>query len=528
MGNLLMKRNGSDYKDSDRRDIVLDEFKIHKKGTKIENKEDALFMRSLTTSRDDSGQSSSSSDVFVDSSRDEEDEKEEERGLRGQSSILMSAPIISLTVLYLNMLEKQFNSVLRRLFDNPPYITYQSVGLNVLLMAMLIISAINGILGTRTTKVIGIYSFIIFQTMVPLYFVIISWPIVWAIRKCGGLRPVDNIKRNWRVYLLLAGIDSISSLLSIFPVLYLSGHLYLMLSQFILPINMLLSRVLSTSRYSEAHFMGAILILFGCIIALMSPVVVTDDRNLSRFVIEIGNIDSDVIVWSFITIVTLLPKALSNIYKEKYTNRDKFNAIHFNTWIATFQLPISWIMTLLIMIPFPPPMFYVPAEKFLDYFSDSFKVLFNIDLMNNNNDSYNITINANDTYLVGREILNPFDSMANLNNTGPLEKINTPMTDSISIFGLFMIYVIVNVPYNNLYLQVIKKFNSNIAVIWSILAIFLMEIGYNWEWLAGPAYDPLKIYDIFVLVIVIIGSMTYKLSKPIQGKAFKCKQLLFC
>ena len=90
-----------------------------------------------------------------------------------------------------------------------------------------------------------------------------------------------------------------ASIIQIFSATYLPGPLVILLSQAAIPVSMVISKYLLKATYNKYQYVGA-LVVAGGIIVVLAPTISGGGS----------------ILWSIMMMVSTIPMALSNVYKE--------------------------------------------------------------------------------------------------------------------------------------------------------------------------------------------------------------------
>ena len=256
------------------------------------------------------------------------------------------------------------------------------------------------------------------------------------------------------------------NLLSTFPQPHLGGAITNIMTQVVLPFNMLGSLLFLGTRYKQVHYVGAILVIYGVLINLMpfflgqvakSPDNKYYDPNL---------------FWIMLNTVATVFAAASNIYTEVCLKDYDLDVWYANAWIATYQLVMGIVTcwTLSIQV-FTDPNPAVSIQQYGNYFYQATRCFFGysaVDVMNG--DSYDC---------------------------------NQP------ILLVFCIYIFFNIIFNMLMLYVFKKGSSVLFVVSSAVALPLADFLYMIPLIAGPAIQAFTLYDGFALFIMMLALYVY-------------------
>lgn len=106
-------------------------------------------------------------------------------------------------------------------------------------------------------------------------------------------------------FLVYGALDTLFNILSTWPVEPLGGTVANVLSQTVLPMNMLLSFLMLKTRYGKVHLVGATLAIYGVLIRL-SPAMMGDESDGGSAK------GGAVFLWALVLVVSQIPSALSN------------------------------------------------------------------------------------------------------------------------------------------------------------------------------------------------------------------------
>lgn len=103
---------------------------------------------------------------------------------------------------------------------------------------------------------------------------------------------------------------------------YVNGPLQAVLLQFQLPMTMLLSFIVLGYRYHWNHFIGVVLIIAGIVLGFWPDI----------------KIQSGIILWIIIFLLSTIPLSLSYILKEKWIKQADLNILYFRAWDSFFEV----------------------------------------------------------------------------------------------------------------------------------------------------------------------------------------------
>lgn len=288
-------------------------------------------------------------------------------------------------------------------------------------------------------------------------------------------------------YMLMALFDTLYNLLGAFPTphigyvpvchttdwlvqtsrclfLYLNrGNMANVLNQLNLPFNMLLSYMFLQTRFKRGHILGSILVLYGGMVNLIPAITGQDNANTP----------DPSAGWISLYIISLVPAAISNVYKEIGLKDVDLDIWYANIWISFYQLIIgaATIWTVRITAFSDPP---VPWADFPSYVAKAHKCFI-----------------GEEVELNGKVL--PCDS-------GVLE--------------VFLVFIVFNTIYNQLMLYIFKEGSSVLFVVSSAVGLPLTDLLYMLPFLTGKfAGQAFTIYDGFALFVLVMGLLVYHSEK---------------
>jgi hypothetical protein len=99
------------------------------------------------------------------------------------------------------------------------------------------------------------------------------------------------------------------------------------LSQITLPFNMVLSMIFLETHYHKAHIMGAVMVLYGAMVCMIP---------IFRGEVALNSPDPTW-GWILLFIVSLVPAASSNVYKEIGLKDVDLDVWYANAWVSVYQ-----------------------------------------------------------------------------------------------------------------------------------------------------------------------------------------------
>ena len=147
------------------------------------------------------------------------------------------------------------------------------------------------------------------------------------------------------VYLYMGSLDAASATLGAIAGAYCPGEMQTILNQMIIPLTMLGAAIFLGATFAGHQVWGSALILFGAGIASADYFFHPHGDD----VLSTGGMSfSATIVLYFMSIV---PSALSNIYKERKLKELDMNEVHTSTIVSFWQLLIGFVFLPLMSLP---------------------------------------------------------------------------------------------------------------------------------------------------------------------------------
>ncbi|OQR92824.1 Drug/Metabolite Transporter (DMT) Superfamily, partial [Thraustotheca clavata] len=267
-------------------------------------------------------------------------------------------------------------------------------------------------------------------------------------------------------FMIMGLFDTLYNLLSSFPTPHIGGNLANALNQLNLPFNMILSFIFLSTRYKKPHLLGAVLVLYGAMVCMI-PVFQGQVA---------ANMPDPTAGWILLYIVSLLPAAGSNVYKEIGLKDVDLDIWYANAWVSFYQ--VGWGILTIWTVRFKA--FCDPPVEWSDF--------------------GNYVTQAHECFL-----------------GNPASFGGKTISCDQGVFGTFMLYIFFNCVFNQLMLYIFKEGSSVLFVVSSAICLPLTDILYMVPFLAGPqATQAFTIYDGFALFILIIGMVIYHSEKEIR------------
>eukprot|EP00808_Paulinella_micropora_P025924 g9735.t1 len=294
--------------------------------------------------------------------------------------------------------------------------------------------------------------------------------LVFLFRLRNG--KVSQLQRTfpWWKFALMGFLDSFSSLFSAVGGASTDGQVQTLLNQAGIPMTMLLSYYLLSSTYTRGQHVGAGLIVLGAMLGAIPSGGAGSQAT-----------PSSTPIGTFIFALSLLPNALSNVYKEGNFKDTTLDVYYMTTSITIFQTIFGFLSLPLLALP---GFGGVPLSDVGDQFALGWRCF------------------------TGR----------------PVQGFHC-VGSGVTI--TFISYISVNFVYNVLIMAMTQKFTAMVVLIVSCLSMPVTNIAFTFQWVMGDEAEALTIGLVTGLVVVIVGFLLYSLNPdesagdimPIQGVA---------
>lgn len=345
--------------------------------------------------------------------------------------------------------------------------------LTVALLVLIATRSVDRVIFTRLAISYSNYLWFLANFILPIAFLVISWPIVWY--KMLFTKQITPEMRAFPQYkfLIMGLLDTLYNLFSTFPQPKLGGDLSNVMSQVVLPFNMIGSMIFLGTRYKKCHWIGSTLVIYGVMVNLL-PFFEGNESHKDG-----GHPDTydPTPFWIGLSVFSMVFAAASNIYKEIGLKDADLDVWYANAWIGLYQL-ISGALTIwTISVPAfqEPPINLSLLPKYL--------------------------VNAWNCFF-GSEVHNTI--------TGELELCNG------NVAATFLFFIVFNIVYNMLMLYIFKGGSSVLFVVSSAVCLPLADLLYNIPLIAGSAYEAFTIYDGFALFVLVMAILTYYSEKEVR------------
>ncbi|KAI9989692.1 hypothetical protein PInf_019977 [Phytophthora infestans] len=331
--------------------------------------------------------------------------------------------------------------------------------LAVALCLLIMARCVDRVLYTRITYDYTEFLWYFTNVILPVAFLVSSAPVVaYKIYFTDDITPEMREFPHYK-YMLMALFDTLYNLLGAFPTPHIGGNMANVLNQLNLPFNMVLSYMFLQTRFKRGHILGSILVLYGGMVNLIPALTGQDNANTP----------DPSIGWISLYIVSLVPAAASNVYKEIGLKDVDLDIWYANIWISFYQLIIGFA-TIWTSVQRSP----VPWAGFPSYLWKAHECFI-----------------GNEVELNGKDL--PCDS---------------------GVLAVFLVFIVFNTIYNQLMLYIFKEGSSVLFVVSSAVGLPLTDLLYMIPLLTGKAASQaFTIYDGFSLFVLVMGLLVYHSEK---------------
>lgn len=269
-------------------------------------------------------------------------------------------------------------------------------------------------------------------------------------------------------FAVMGGYDSVSGIMSTFAINYItSSSIIVLVQQSAIPISMIISKITLNSTYTKNQYLGASIVMFGIVVVLIPTFLAPADAAPG------SGSPMMQLVWIMVMVLSCVPMCLSSVYKEKALGEAEIDCTYLNGWVAVFQS--------LIAIPLCIPSAAVqqmPVSNIMPNLYGGLRCSFGLNTIT--------------------ESYNPF---------------NQPLDDCTAAPFYVSTYFFFNIVYNFLIVVIIKYGSANILWLASTVIVPLSNVAFSLKFMPGS--QPLKVWDIVGLVVIMAGLVVYRFMEQI-------------
>jgi hypothetical protein len=378
----------------------------------------------------------------------------------------------------------------------------KSAVLSAAVVALIFFRSVDQVIFYRINFMYAYYVFVLSAIILPSAFILVSIPVVCYKLYCtDDITPAMRAFPSWK-FAVMGLLDALFNILSTLPVQHIGGSMANVLSQTVLPINMLLAYAFLGTRYKNCHYLGALLVVYGVLVKMM-PVLFNLDG-------EGGGSMGGGVGWICLLVFSQFFSAGSNVFKEIGLKGVDMDEWYMNLWVALWQMFFGALCFWQGYVgAFTDPLPAVGACEGCTW-SAMFK-------------GSNACFWGGTVDIAGPASSPTFDDATCTQLGGtffpPNDGAGVPPGDSCcrkdcetefgtpsSVFGTFLVF---NVTFNMLMLFVFKHGSSVLFVVANAARLPLVQCLLMWKWLAGPSDQKFAVYDGYALFALVLAVVVY-------------------
>jgi hypothetical protein len=317
---------------------------------------------------------------------------------------------------------------------------------------------------------------------VPMCFVYII-PMIWYYGDTVISEEQKKIPKY--KFAVMGAYDSVAGIMQVFAINFIaSSSIIVLVQQSAIPISMLISFYMLNAKYSFSQYLGAAVVLLGIVVVLLPTMLPSlssaavgggdlqggDDGTGSAS--SSGDKGGGDLLWIGILVISCVPMCLSSVYKELALGEMEIDVVYLNGWVAVFQ----FLMAIPLVIP-SSLVVGMPLSAIVPNFMSGADCYMGIN-----------TVTAQNQHEYG----------------------DFPVDDCSNAALYTNLYIFFNVVYNVLIVVVLKYGSSNILWMASTVIVPLSNVAFSLDIM--PNHQPLTIFDIWGLVVIMSGLVIYRFS----------------
>ena len=248
------------------------------------------------------------------------------------------------------------------------------------------------------------------------------------------------------------------------------------MSNFVVVWTVLISIPYLGMRYSLEHYLGCILILLSCAVAVTVQLQ-TGHPPLGQYKNANGTYSHSSASWYILYILGTVPSGISNCYKQKCLKGVDLEVMYATLWSGNWQIMWGLLLFPLNWVPLPAPAQTQTPAAFGSYLQDTI------------------------TCFMGTAP----------NASSPLDAVCASAGGSA--FEWFLVYLLFNVTFNVLLLWLTKRMSATWATIATVLCLDLTCLFSMSPALMGDEAQPMTLQQYLSLAIAAVAMLVYNL-KP--------------
>jgi len=337
----------------------------------------------------------------------------------------------------------------------------------LLTAALILVGTCNRVFFKKMLIPMYNYPYFISQLTTTVY-IPIFWPVVWGLMLfTSRITPEMRQFPIWK-FIIMGALDSTAGVLMIFGGNQTSGAMQQLLIQGVIPFTMFFSWLVSNPlvarilreklnvRYRWGHYLGALIIIAGIVVALLHAFLSSDGAS--------GNSVFGIIVF----FLSSTPTAFSGVYKEIAFKGADLDIYYVNAWVSVFQFLIGLLFL---------PVTAIPGFGGLTF----------------------------------DEIPTNLENGARCLFTGHNSITTGAHPDDCEFaWAMTLGYIIANIMYNIVILLMLKYGSAALLYVASAVILPLANIAFTLDFIMGKEATTLSPYDIAGLVVILIGLVIYR------------------
>jgi len=170
--------------------------------------------------------------------------------------------------------------------------------------------------------------------------------------------------------------DQVNAVFTSLPGPYISITIQSILTNLNVVWTVVISIIYLSSRYTQTHYIGCILIVFSGIISML--VELQTGEGLGTYITATGDVKTTSEMWYIIFILGTVPAGISNCYKEKVLKNFDLEIMYASLWSGYWQILWGLIMFPINWIPMPDPAVRQYPSDTLAYMNNTLTCFFGV------------------------------------------------------------------------------------------------------------------------------------------------------
>lgn len=292
-------------------------------------------------------------------------------------------------------------------------------------------------------------------------------------------------------FLYMGIFDGISGLFMMFGAVHTSGSVQALLANAVIPVTMYMSYVYIGTKYHKHQVIGATVIMMGLAVVLLPQMLNTffssydDDCDCNN-----DNSSSDLPLFNFLFLLSVVPMAMSSIYKEVAFVDVDIDINYMQAWTSNFQMLIGFLL-----VPFS-------TMSFLGNQALSWSQLIT-------------AIPEGWSCLTGYNVITPPHCQHGITEI-PIHGL-PPCDNCAGSYMPLLLYMIFNMLFNVFTITVIKYGGSTLMFVVMTLRLPLTQFAFSLPQIQYPP-DTIEWPTLLGLAFIIAGLVFYKYTPPDENE----------